>query len=131
MAEQSRPLSPHLQVYKPQLTSMLSIAHRGTGIVLSLGFVLLVYWLVAAAAGPAAYAEARELLGSVPGLVVLAACSFSFFYHLGNGVRHLFWDAGYWLQLPQAYAAGYAVLVFAALGTGAFWALVLSAGGAA
>ena len=131
MANDTRPLSPHLQVYRPQLTSVLSITHRGTGVVLSLGFVVLVYWLAAAAGGAESYSRAQELLGSLPGLGLLAALSFSFFYHLANGIRHLVWDAGFWLELRGAYASGWAVVIFAFLATVGFWALVLGAGGPA
>ena len=94
MASQSRPISPHLQIYKPQLTSVLSITHRGTGIFLCIGLLALCYWLVALALGPAAYDQAQGVLGSAIGQVLLFVWSFSLFYHLCNGIRHLFWDAG-------------------------------------
>ncbi len=129
MANNTRPLSPHLQVYRPQLTSVLSFTHRGTGVLLSLGFLALVYWLLAGASGPEAYAAAGAVFGSVPGLVLLAALSFSFFYHLGNGIRHLVWDTGFWLELPQVYASGWVVVILAFLSTAAFWAVVLFGAG--
>ncbi len=90
----SRPLSPHLQIYRPQLTSILSITHRGTGIFLSLGVVVLAYWLVAIAGGEGSYAIARECLSSVPGKLFLAAWSFSFYFQLCKGIPHFFWDGG-------------------------------------
>ena len=129
MAKGNRPLSPHLQIYRPQLTMVLSFLHRLTGIALAPGAVLLVYWLLAGASGPEAYAAAGAVFGSVPGLVLLAALSFSFFYHLGNGIRHLVWDTGFWLELPQVYASGWVVVIFALVSTAAFWAVVLFGAG--
>lgn len=105
-----RQLSPHLQIYKPQLTALLSISHRATGIFLSLGTLVLVYWLMAAAAGPEAYQQAQRLLGSSMGIILLFAWSFSLFYHLCNGIRHLFWDAGCGFDLKTVYRSGYLVL---------------------
>src|ERR1700741_74027 len=94
----ARPLSPHLQIYRPQLTSVLSILHRATGIALGVGTLLLVYWLIAVAAGAgarAAYDVAQRLIGSWFGRLLLFGWTLAFFYHLANGVRHLAWDAGY------------------------------------
>ena len=122
MAE--RPLSPHLQIYRPQLTSVLSIMHRGTGVFLAVGTVLVVYWLYALAAGPEAFADAQALVGSLGGKLVLLALAGSVFYHLGNGLRHLLWDAGWALELRGAYQTGWAVVVFALLGTAASAALI-------
>ena len=107
----NRPLSPHLQIYKPQLTSLLSIAHRGTGIALTLGTLLLVYWLVSLAGGPESYANAQAVLGSLIGRVVLFGWTFALFYHLCNGLRHLFWDAGLGFELDSAYRSGAIVVV--------------------
>ena len=117
----NRPLSPHLQVYKPQLTSVLSIMHRGTGIFLALGTLLLVYWLVAIAAGPSAYAEAQQLIGSMLGQLLLFAWTWSLFYHLCSGIRHLFWDAGYGFELDTVYKSGWAVLIAATILTVVCW----------
>ena len=105
-----RPLSPHLQIYRPQLTSILSIVHHGTGVALSVGTLLLVYWLVAAAMGPEAYADAEALIGSWLGYLLLFGWSFSLFFHLANGIRHLFWDAGMGFELDQTYASGWVVV---------------------
>lgn len=110
MSNTSRPLSPHLQVYQPQLTSMLSISHRATGIVLSAGTLALMYWLLALAAGPETYAAAQAFFGSFLGRVALFVWTFCLFYHLCNGIRHLFWDAGYGFDLKIAYATGTAAV---------------------
>ncbi len=126
----SRPLSPHLQIYRPQLTSTLSITHRATGIMLSLGAVVLTYWLLALAGGETSYETARGLLGSLPGLLALAAWAFSFYYHLCNGVRHLFWDIGVGFELKSVYASGYTVIGASLVLTLATIGYALSQGGA-
>jgi len=117
----NRPLSPHLQIYKPQLTSVLSILHRATGIALAIGTLLLAWWLIAAAAGPAAYAGVQGFLGHWIGRVLLFGWSFALFYHLCNGLRHLVWDAGYGLDLQTAYRSGWAAVIVAAALTLVAW----------
>ncbi len=109
-----RPLSPHLQVYKPQLTSILSILHRGTGIVLSIGSVLLVSWIVALTLGESTYQIYSTLINNWFGKLVIFGFTFGLFYHLSNGVRHLFWDAGYGYDLKHAYISGF-VVIFSSL----------------
>jgi len=109
-----RPLSPHLQVYRWQLTSVLSILHRITGVALAVGTLLLVYWLVATAAGPAAFATAQEFIGSILGRLLLFGWTAALFYHLLNGLRHLLWDAGRGFDLRTAYASGWTVVIGAA-----------------
>jgi succinate dehydrogenase / fumarate reductase, cytochrome b subunit len=111
MTPAERPLSPHLQIYRPQLTSMLSIGHRLTGVALSLGTLFLVWWLVAAASGGDSFVRAQGFFGSWVGLLLLFGWSLSFFYHLCNGVRHLMWDTGYGLDLRTAYVSGWVVLI--------------------
>lgn len=111
MSAENRPLSPHLQVYRPQLTSVLSILHRITGIALAVGTLLLVYWLVALSIGPAAYADAQWFLSSILGRLLIFGWSLTLFYHLCNGIRHLFWDAGYGFELENAYRSGWAVVI--------------------
>ncbi|MEJ1993807.1 MAG: succinate dehydrogenase, cytochrome b556 subunit [Limibacillus sp.] len=108
--QSNRPLSPHLQVYKPQYTSILSITHRATGVALAVGTLLLIYWLVGAAGGPESYAAAQGFIGSFFGRLLLFGWSAALFYHLCNGIRHLFWDAGYGFELDTAYKSGMAVL---------------------
>jgi len=110
MPSHERPLSPHLQIYRWQLTSVLSILHRATGVALAVGTLLLVYWLVAAASGPESFATAQELIGSVVGRILLLGWTWALFYHLCNGVRHLFWDAGRGFELKTAYASGWTVV---------------------
>ena len=111
----NRPLSPHLQIYRPQLTSVLSILHRITGVALAVGTILLVYWLIAAASGPEAFAVATSIIGSWIGLILLFGWTFALFFHLANGIRHLFWDAGLGFELKTVYASGWTVVVAAAV----------------
>ena len=118
-----RPLSPHLQVYRLPLSALMSISHRATGILLVVGSLVLVYWLAAVASGPDAFAGAQALLGSVPGRALLLAITFSLFYHLGNGIRHLFWDAGLGFELRTAHRSGVLVIVAAIVLTAVAWAL--------
>src|SRR5258708_21799876 len=116
-----RPLSPHLQVYKWQLTSVLSILHRATGIALSVGVLYLVIWVVFAAASPRAYAQFQSFNVSILGRIVLGGWLFCAFYHLCNGIRHLFWDAGYGFELKDAYRSGWIVVVVALVATVVSW----------
>jgi succinate dehydrogenase / fumarate reductase cytochrome b subunit len=110
MANGSRPLSPHLQIYRPQITSVVSISHRMTGVALTVGTLLLVWWLVGAANGPDAYERATRFIGSWFGILLMLGWTFAFFFHLCNGIRHLVWDTGYCLELPQVYLGGKIVI---------------------
>jgi succinate dehydrogenase / fumarate reductase cytochrome b subunit len=121
MATDNRPLSPHLQVYRPQLTSVLSISHRISGIVLSAGLLVVVAWLLALAAGPERFASLNSLLSSVPVLILMLAWTAALFFHLLNGIRHLLWDAGWLLDLRGAYASGWTVVGLAAVLTLVSW----------
>jgi succinate dehydrogenase / fumarate reductase, cytochrome b subunit len=112
-----RPLSPHITIYRPQITSVLSILHRGTGIVLSVGAPVLTYWLIALAGGPEAYADAQWLFGSGFFLVLALGWTFCFFYHLANGIRHLVWDTGLGFDHHQYRASGWTVVAVSVLAT--------------
>jgi len=129
MERDTRPLSPSLQIYRPQLTSVLSFGHRITGIALSVGTLGLVVWLIAAAAGPHAYSTVQAFMRSWLGFVLLFGWSFSFFFHLCNGIRHLAWDAGYGFELRTIYASGWAVVAASAFLTAAAWVVGLFAVG--
>ena len=128
MARPQRPLSPHLQIYRWQFTMTLSILHRITGVGLGIGSLLLVYWLSAAAAGPAAFARAQGFIGSWFGILILFGFSAALFYHLANGIRHLFWDAGRGFELKTAYGSALAVLAATVALTVLAWAVGLSMG---
>ena len=110
MSITDRPLSPHIGIYKPQITSVLSILHRATGMFLCFGAVVFAWWVIALALGPEPYAAVRSALGSWLGRLLLFAWTFSFFFHLCNGVRHLFWDAGIGFELRTVQASGLAVV---------------------
>jgi succinate dehydrogenase / fumarate reductase cytochrome b subunit len=106
----SRPLSPHLQLYKPQLTSILSIIHRFTGITLVIGLFAFVCWIMAVALGEPTFNKIQSYFRSWYGQSALFGWSFCFFYHLCNGIRHLFWDIGLGLNLSIVYRSGWLVL---------------------
>ena len=116
-----RPLSPHLQVYRPQLTSVLSILHRATGIVLSVGALYLATWVIYASADAKAYALFQSFNRSIVGRIVLGGWLFCAFYHLANGIRHLFWDAGYGFELKDAYRSGWIVVAVSLIATVVSW----------
>jgi succinate dehydrogenase / fumarate reductase cytochrome b subunit len=107
MPARARPTSPHLQIYRWQIGNTLSILHRITGATLALGLIALSYWLVCIAGGPQSYAGAARLFDSPIGIVFLIGWSFAFYFHLLNGVRHLFWDAGRGFERAQRHASGW------------------------
>ncbi len=117
----NRPLSPHLQVYRPQMTSVLSILHRITGVALSVGTLMVLWLLVAAAMGEGAYNTARWFVSSPLGIFMMMGWTVALYYHLFNGVRHLIWDMGYLFNIRHATWAGYAVLAMTALVTVSTW----------
>ncbi|MFD2262029.1 succinate dehydrogenase, cytochrome b556 subunit [Lacibacterium aquatile] len=121
MDARNRPLSPHLQIYRWHLLMAMSIFHRVTGCALAVGTLLLTYWIVAAASGPAAFATASAIIGSWIGLLALFGWSFALFYHLANGIRHLIWDSGRGFAIPQAYLSGRVVLGVATVLTVLAW----------
>jgi len=121
MSQVNRPLSPHLGIYKWQVSNTLSILHRLTGVVLSLGALAFLAWIIGAALGADAYASVQSVLSGPAGLFILFGFSASFFYHLANGVRHLFWDAGYGFDRDVARISGWVTLVVAAVVTALFW----------
>jgi succinate dehydrogenase / fumarate reductase cytochrome b subunit len=130
MAQDDRPLSPHLQVYRPQFTSVLSILHRITGVALGLGAVALVAWLAALASGPECFAVARTIAQSWLGCLVLLGFTWALFYHLCNGIRHLFWDIGMGFELETARLTGYGVVVASIVLTALAWLVGLLGSGA-
>ena len=129
MTQAYRPLSPHLQVYRPQLTSVLSFMHRFTGAALAIGTLLLVWWLAAAAAGPEAFAVVQAFIGSFIGRLLLFGWTVALFYHICNGIRHLAWDAGLGYEIEATYRSGWAVLAVTAALTLISWILGYASGG--
>ena len=123
MSNDNRPLSPHLQVYRLPMLAWLSILHRGTGVALSFGAILLPAVLVAIATGGESYDCAMELLSAWYGKAILIGFTFALNYHLCNGIRHLFWDAGYGFDIDKADKTGIASVVVSILLTAGVWAV--------
>jgi succinate dehydrogenase / fumarate reductase cytochrome b subunit len=123
------PLSPFMfpTWYRFQITSLLSIVHRLTGIALAVGSILLAWWLVAVAAGGEVFAATHAFIASTVGVLLLFGWSVAFFYHLCSGIRHLAWDAGYGFEIPDAYRSGYAVLAATVVLTVFAWLYVFLA----
>jgi succinate dehydrogenase / fumarate reductase cytochrome b subunit len=117
----NRPLSPHLQVYKPQISSALSIFHRITGCALGAGTLLLTLWLVSAASGEGAFSVVQAILASWIGILILIGFTAALFYHFCNGIRHLAWDTGQGYELPTMHRTGVLVLAATAVLTVGFW----------
>lgn len=117
----ARPLSPHLQVYRWQWTMLYSILHRATGIALGVGTLVLVWWLMALASGPDAFADAQAVVGSFIGRLFLFGWTFALFYHFCNGIRHLVWDTGHGFDLDLAAKTGHAVPIAAGALTVLIW----------
>ena len=125
MSIRPRPLSPHLQVYRWQVTSVLSILHRGTGLFLVLGTAMIAYWVIALALDQNIFASYQTWLGSVVGKVLLAGWSFSLFYHWANGIRHLLWDIGWGYEIERVYMTGWIVVSISVTLTGLLWLSVV------
>ena len=111
--QKERPLSPHLSVYKPQITMVLSITHRILGSFLAVSTPVLVYWLMTIASGPEAYSALQDCFSHWFAKLILLAWTFAFFYHMCNGIRHLFWDVGRGYEIENLYKSGYAVVAVA------------------
>lgn len=130
MSTTDRPLSPHLQVYRWRISMFTSIMHRASGVFLSLGTLVLTWFLIAAASGGDEFAYVTELLAHPVGQLLLFAWTLAFFYHLANGVRHLFWDIGMGFEKKVYKTAGWLILAFAVVMTVVIWYPVLTGGAA-
>lgn len=121
----NRPLSPHLQIYRPQLNSAMSILHRITGVGMTLAAALIVWWLFAAASGPEAFAAADAVLTSWIGLLILFGSTWALVYHFGTGLRHLWMDMGYGYDIKLNDLVGQIILVASGVLTLLIWFLAL------
>jgi len=121
MPHSVRPLSPHLQIYKPQLTSLLSIMHRVSGVVTFLGSLFVMLWLVSLAWDAALYGFLQRIVVSLPVQILLFFWSLAMVYHLLNGIRHLMWDAGKGFEIAEVYKSGKLVMALSVLITGFIW----------
>ena len=108
----NRPLSPHLTIYRPQLTSVLSILHRITGLGLILSLLLVVVWFIALSLGPGYYISIETFFESIIVRVVLGSSVWALWYHTCTGIRHLVWDAGYGLEEEWIAPSAYVIIFF-------------------
>lgn len=120
----ARPLSPHLSIYRQEITMVMSIVHRATGVALYAGTVLLAWWLIAAATGPGYHAYVQGLLATVPAKVVLLGFTWALFHHMLGGLRHLIWDTGRAFAPAGTNALGWLTIVGSVILTAAFWLVV-------
>ena len=126
MTRDDRPLSPHLGIYRWEISNTLSILHRMTGVMLSIGALVLVGWLVSVVSGYDAYSRLNSLLQGLIGGLLLFGWTFCFFYHLFNGIRHLFWDAGYGFEISQANLSGWVVVIASFVLTLGIWIIAVA-----
>ena len=124
--EKNRPISPHLQIYAPQITSVLSITHRFTGITLYFSAILFSAFVISASFGETTFDLVQSLVGTWFGKTVLFSITLAVYYHLSNGIRHLFWDFGKGFDLNTVRLSGYAVLALSLFLTAITWVLALS-----
>ena len=117
MIKSNRPTSPHLQIYKPQLTSVLSISHRITGVILTLTSILVPISLLIISLGPEYHSYLIAFFSNYFIKLLLVGAQFTLIYHLCNGIRHLFWDYGYGLSIEKSYLSGYLVIFVSLLVT--------------
>lgn len=120
-SENKRPLSPHIQVYKPQLTSVMSIMHRLTGVALFFGCFMITCWLMGIANNGPQFQNFHQFMSGWVGRILLFGWSFALIYHLLNGMRHLIWDSGKCLDLKSTYRTGWAVIIGSVVITAAIW----------
>ncbi|MHA6203177.1 succinate dehydrogenase, cytochrome b556 subunit [Dyella soli] len=131
MADTQRPLSPHLDIYKWQVQMATSILHRATGIALAVGTLLVLWGVFSLASGEDSYNQFKTCIGSPIGLILLFGWSWALFYHLCNGIRHLFQDGGMGYAIPQFVRSSWLSIIVSIVLTLVVWAYVLTSGGAA
>jgi succinate dehydrogenase / fumarate reductase, cytochrome b subunit len=124
MPARARPTSPHLGIYRWQIGNSLSILHRLTGIALAFALLALCYWLVSLAGGEPSYAAAAKVFASPLGRFALVGWTFAFMYHLLNGMRHLFWDAGYGFERTPRHVSGWFAVLGSVAATACIWGLI-------
>jgi len=122
----NRPLSPHLQIYRPVISMVMSIFHRITGTMLYLGMIVLAWWLIAAASGPDYFAVAMDWIGSPVGYLILLGLSWAVFHHALGGLRHFLWDTGRGFAIPTVLGLSWATILGSLTLTAIFWAALLS-----
>ena len=125
----NRPLSPHLQIYKPIPTMVMSIVHRITGAALAVGTILLAWWLIAAASGPGAYANVQAFTGSFIGRLIVFGYTWALMHHLLSGLRHFVWDLGYGFKANEREALTWGALIGGIALTVLVWIVAYTVGG--
>ncbi len=113
MKNNNRPISPHLSIYKPQITSILSISHRMSGVFQSLGLLILVLLLFSLFLGQNSHEFFMLFINSLVGKAFLFFYVLSLCYHLFNGIRHIIWDIGFGFEIKNVYYSGIIVIIFA------------------
>ncbi|HET6552379.1 MAG TPA: succinate dehydrogenase, cytochrome b556 subunit [Dyella sp.] len=131
MADTQRPLSPHMGIYKWQVQMVTSIVHRATGIALSVGTLIVLWGVFSLASGEASYLQFKTCIGSPIGQVLMFGWTWALFYHLCNGIRHLFQDGGMGYAIPQFIRSSWLSIVGSVVLTLIVWAYILTSGGAA
>lgn len=121
MSQTKRPTSPHLQVYSWSLEMALSILHRASGVALTGGALLITWWVIAIASGPAAYAQFSDIMSSIIGKIVLFGFTYALMIHLCNGIRHLFWDIGKGFELEDTHRSSRLVIISSVILTILSW----------
>ncbi|MAI76084.1 MAG: succinate dehydrogenase, cytochrome b556 subunit [Pelagibacteraceae bacterium TMED65] len=124
MKKEDLPISPHLQIYKPQITSLLSISHRVTGFALNFSLIILVSGLLCITLGEVYFLLFIEILNTIPLKIILFLTLLGFSYHLLNGIRHIFWDFGFFLENRSSAIFGYVVIIFSLISSVSFSILI-------
>lgn len=125
-ARDTRPLSPHLSVYRPIITMVMSIMHRMTGVANVFGMILVMWWLVAVATGSDYYATVNQILGSWLGLIVLFGFSWSLIHHAFGGLRHLVWDTGAGFDEHSRTAMAWGTIIGSVIFTIVLWVIAVA-----
>jgi succinate dehydrogenase / fumarate reductase cytochrome b subunit len=122
----ARPLSPHLQVYRMTVSMLMSGLHRITGLALYFGSALLAWWLIAAASGPKYFSFVNDILGSIPGKLVLLGYTWALLHHMIGGLRHFIWDTGKGFELKTVDLMSWLTIIVSLLLTLAVWGVALT-----
>ena len=123
MNDSDNPLSPHLQIYRWHISSLISITHRITGVINLLALILIFFWLVVLSFGESNYELFLLIINSFLGKFILIGFTWSMSFHLLSGIRHLFWDMGYGFEIKTANISGITVIIFSLILTIIFWLL--------
>ena len=123
MNDSKNPLSPHIQIYRWHISSLLSITHRISGVINLLALIFIFFWLIALSLGESNYESFLLIINSFFGKFILIGFTWSMSFHLLSGIRHLFWDMGYGFEIKTANISGITVIIFSLILTIIFWLL--------